>query len=298
MVLLVLTIAAAYVISSLNRENQLSTSSASIENDTWNPAKIQFQAATDSKLPQSQPTPIPKPSKSPVKPVQPQVVATSPISQETTPNPPAKPATAKFQTTSAFNQYQPRYEVILADSSNYGDRFATDAYGTPVTNQPIIVLHETSASATSAINTFRTYHTDESKQVSYHALITLDGKIIYIVPPEKRAYGAGNSVFAGVNGEETVKTNPTLAPSVNNFAYHVSLETPADAWNAYKSRTHGGYTEEQYQALAWLIAQSNVPDDRITTHQLVDRSGTRIDPRSFDFERFFNVLHQFRQAIA
>lgn len=189
--------------------------------------------------------------------------------------------------------YRPRYQIAWAHPLNYGDRFVTDIYGKPVHNQPIIVLHETVYSAASAINTFRTPHQQDDKQVSYHTLIGLDGTVIYIVPPEKRAFGAANSVFIGSHGAETVKTHPNLASSVNNFAYHVSLETPADGRN--RARRHNGYTQAQYQSLAWLIAQSKVPDARITTHKAVDRSNSRIDPRSFDRRKFLTLLHAYRR---
>ncbi|NHC36074.1 peptidoglycan recognition protein family protein [Scytonema millei] len=188
--------------------------------------------------------------------------------------------------------YKPRYQIAWAHPLNYGDRFATDIYGKPVYNKPIIVLHETVYSAASAINTFRTPHQQDDKQVSYHTLIGLDGTVIYIVPPEKRAFGAANSVFIGSNGAETVKTHPSLASSVNNFAYHVSLETPADGRD--RDRRHSGYTQAQYKSLAWLIAQSKVPDARITTHKAVDRSGSRSDPRSFDRHKFLSLLHAYR----
>ena len=34
----------------------------------------------------------------------------------------------------------------------------------------------------------------------------------------------------------------------------------------------------QYLALAWLVAHTGVPDERITTHRAIDQSGSRIDP--------------------
>lgn len=189
--------------------------------------------------------------------------------------------------------YRPKYEIAWAHPSNYGERFSQDISGVPISNQPIIVLHETVNSASSAINFFQTPHADENKQASYHTLIKLDGTILYIIPPEKRAFGAANSVFDGPNGPETVKTHPKFPPSVNNFAYHTAFETPLDGRN--HAQIHSGYTDAQYHSLAWLIAQSNVPDNRITTHQAVDRSGNRIDPRNFDFKRFLKLLHSYRQ---
>ncbi len=184
--------------------------------------------------------------------------------------------------------YTPREEIALAHPTNYGKRFVFDLYARPAYHEPIVVIHETVNSASSAINTFQTPHYDDSDQVSYHTLIKLNGEILYVVPPDHRAFGAGDSVFKGQNGSEAVKTNPDYPPSVNNFAYHVSLETPVDGHN--NNNTHSGYTRAQYQSLAWLVAKTGVPDYRITTHKAVDRSGLRKDPRSFDSSTFLRLL--------
>lgn len=203
--------------------------------------------------------------------------------------------TAKHQTTLAFEQSKPRYTAIAIHPSNYGDRQTVDVNGNTLSNSLIVVLHETTNSALSAINTFRTSHPNARNQVSYHALIALDGTIVYLVSPDKRAFGAGNSAFIGASGVETVKTNPNFASSVNNFAYHVSLETPVDGWGS--SGSHSGYTESQYKSLAWLLTLTDVPDNRITTHKDVDRSGSRFDPRSFDFDKLLTILRSYRQPI-
>jgi hypothetical protein len=187
--------------------------------------------------------------------------------------------------------YQPVEEIVLIDPSNYGDRFLYDLNGNPAAFDPIVVLHETVGSASSAINFFRTPHPRDADQASYHTLIRRNGNIVYLVPPDKRAFGAGNSVFVGTAGTEAVKTHPKFPASVNNFAYHLSLETPADGrGNGYR---HSGYTEAQYQSLAWLVSRTGVPNDRITTHRLVDRSQQRIDPRSFDASKFSRLLSQY-----
>lgn len=187
-----------------------------------------------------------------------------------------------------LNNYKPLESIAVADPTNYGERFLNDLYGKPAQYSPIVVIHETVGSAKSAINLFQTSHQLDSQQVSYHALIKRSGEVVYIVPPEMRAFGAGNSVFEGENGRESVKTSPEHPPSVNNFAYHVSLETPQDGNN--NRRRHSGYTQAQYQSLAWLVAKTGVPDSRITTHKAVDRSGQRGDPRSFDKQAFFRLL--------
>lgn len=210
---------------------------------------------------------------------------------EATP-PPVPQTSAEPVPQPADAVYNPREVVYLADPSNYGERYTQDAMGNYLSNQYIAVLHETVGSALSAINLFQTPHPLDDDQVSYHTLIAGDGTVIYIVPPEQRAFGAGNSAFQSVDGEETVVTNPNLPGSVNNFAYHISLETPPDGRNN-GATTHSGYTESQYRSLAWLLSRTSIPDDRITTHKAVDRSGMRLDPRSFELDRFYRLLHQY-----
>jgi hypothetical protein len=187
--------------------------------------------------------------------------------------------------------YNPREVIALAAASNYGDRYIKDLSGNPTNISPIIVLHETVGSTNSVINFFQEFHTDEDNQASYHTLIAIDGTIIYFVPPDKRAFGAGNSVFVSSFKTESVQTNPRYPSSVNNFAYHISLETPEDGMN--NEYTHSGYTDTQYRSLAWLVAKTDVPLERITTHKIVDRSGSRIDPRSFNFNFFQKLLSEY-----
>lgn len=186
----------------------------------------------------------------------------------------------------------PQQTTALADATNYGNRYLQDAFGQPVHNGLLVVLHETVISANAAVQLFQTPHPKDEDQASYHALINAAGTIIYLVPPNKRAFGAGNSVFMGTNGAESVQTNPKLTSSVNNFAYHISLETPLDGEN--DNNAHSGYTEAQYQSLAWLVNQTGVKDERITTHYAVDRTSKRKDPRSFDFKKFFELVHNPR----
>ncbi|MEM9264590.1 MAG: peptidoglycan recognition family protein [Cyanobacteria bacterium P01_F01_bin.13] len=231
----------------------------------------------------------------------PPVVAAStaaPEVVETVPSATSKPVEHGFMYADdrSRTSYTPAERIALADPSNYGERYTVDAYGQPLTNEYLAVLHETVWSASSAINTFQTYHPRDEDQASYHTIIDLDGTVIYIVPPDKRAYGAGNSVFDGPNGPETVVTNPELSASVNNFAYHISLVTPSDGQD--NAPTHSGYTDAQYKSLAWLMARTTIPEERIITHAMVDRSGDRQDPRSFNWPHFLEYLHQYpsRQA--
>ncbi len=202
------------------------------------------------------------------------------------PHPPAPDAIADPNCLAKIQA--PRWLNIPADPSNYGERFGQDAFGRPVTNAYLIVLHETVNSGSSAINMFQTAHPRDEDQLSYHDLILRDGTIVHLVPWEKRAYGAGNSEFRG----EAVQTNPKLPSSVNNFTLHFSLETPPDGNNNRPS--HSGYTAAQYRSLAWLVAQTGITDDRITTHKAVDRASGKQDPRSFNGRQFLTLVQQFR----
>jgi hypothetical protein len=183
-----------------------------------------------------------------------------------------------------FAPVQPREEVALAHPTNFGERYLQGIDGQVASNRPIVVLHETVGAGWQTVRAFQTPHPRDEDQVSYHTLIKLDGTIFYLVPPDKRAFGAGNSIFAG----ESVKTNRLYPSSVNNFAYHISFESPPDG--RHNGNVHSGYTDAQYRSAAWLVSKTGVPDERITTHKAVDRSGTRRDPRSFERERFFQLL--------
>ena len=173
-----------------------------------------------------------------------------------------------------------RMQRLRIDPSNYGPRLARDAYGHPIPNTPqMVVLHETVYGLSSAINTFTTHHPDDADQVSYHMLIGEKGQIVQALDPARRAFGAGYSAFRG----RWAVTNPAMAGSVNNFALHLSLETPIDGEN--EASGHSGYTTAQYDAMAVVLAdwmrRFHIPPDAITTHRHVDLGLERADPRSF-----------------
>ena len=172
---------------------------------------------------------------------------------------------------------------VRVDPSNFGERFGRDAFGHAVDPTPrLVVLHETVYGLNSAIHTFRTPHPNDEDQVSYHALIGEDGQVIELLDPSKRAFGAGNSAFNG----EWVVTNPKVGGSINNFALHVSLETPLDGEN--DNPGHSGYSSAQYDSLAALLAdwmgRYPIKLENITTHQAIDLGGERSDPRSFNWQ--------------
>lgn len=173
-------------------------------------------------------------------------------------------------------------EVVSIDESNYGKRYRVDPWKQIINPKPrLVVLHETSNSLSSAINTFKTHHPNDNDQVSYHTLIGRSGEVVDVVDPLMRAYGAGFSAFLG----EWAVTNPDFMGSVNNFSLHLSLETPADGYLG--GRTHSGYTSQQYDALALVLddwmTRFEIAPEAITTHEHVDLGGERGDPRSFDW---------------
>ncbi|WP_216903052.1 peptidoglycan recognition family protein [Synechococcus sp. CCY 9618] len=177
-----------------------------------------------------------------------------------------------------------RYDTrrLRIDPSNYGERFRRDAFGRPVDPTPqVVVLHETVYGIDSAVNTFMTPHPRDEDQVSYHTLIGLDGQVVEALDPSKRAFGSGNSAFDG----RWVVTNPEVGGSINNFALHLSLETPIDGED--DAPAHSGYTSAQYDAMAIVLARwmrrYGIPAGHITTHRHVDLGGERMDPRSFDW---------------
>lgn len=175
--------------------------------------------------------------------------------------------------------------VSPADPSNFGPRLAADWQGRPVRRSPaLIVLHETVVDESSALALFQRPHSDDGQQVSYHVVIGRDGRRIRVVPDAQRAFGAGDSDLGGM----AVQLKPGLQPSVNNIALHVSLVSPPDGADGER-RSHSGYTEAQYRSLASQIAQwqalYGIQASLVVTHQEVDRSGSRHDPRSFDWRR-------------
>ena len=211
--------------------------------------------------------------------------------------PPAKPAWASpLQPSCSIQDFAQRQHLqallmalrtapktVRVDPTNFGERFRRDAFGRAVDPTPrLVVLHETVYGLRSAIHTFTTAHPNDEDQVSYHALIGEDGEVVQLLDPSKRAFGAGNSAFNG----QWVVTNPKVGGSVNNFALHVSLETPLDGEN--DNAGHSGYSSAQYDSLAALLAdwmgRYPITLETITTHRAVDLGGERSDPRSFNWQ--------------
>lgn len=183
-------------------------------------------------------------------------------------------------------------QAAPADPSNYGERQPRNWKGAAVPHTPsLIVLHETVVDEPTALALFQRHQSDDFKQASYHVLIARDGRRIRLVADDRRAFGAGDSDFQGM----AVQLRPAIPASVNNIALHVSLVSPADGADGERSG-HSGYTRHQYTSLARQVAlwQSlyAIPSSRVVTHQEVDRSGSRRDPRSFNWKVLAGELQQ------
>ena len=87
--------------------------------------------------------------------------------------------------------------------------------------------------------------------------------------------------------------------SFPNFDIHphsIAQHDEEEYLKMHNGDNHSGYTEAQYQSLVWLVAKTDVQLERITTHKIVDRSGSRIDPRSFNFNLFQKLLSEYSRV--
>jgi N-acetylmuramoyl-L-alanine amidase len=220
----------------------------------------------------------PRPPRRPPPPAPEQAVWTSPLGQACGAVDPA----LRARLTRQLAALPARTQRLRIHPTNYGERHDRDAFGNPLDPTPrLVVLHETVYGLRSAVNTFLTPHPRDDDQVSYHVLVGEKGEIVETVDPSKRAFGAGNSAFRG----QWAVTNPKVGGSVNNFALHLSLETPLDGEN--EGGSHSGYSAAQYDAMAVVLAdwmrRFPISAQAITTHRHVDLAGERADPRSFNW---------------
>jgi len=140
----------------------------------------------------------------------------------------------------------------------------------------LFVIHETNID----IETSLLLHNDPEYFGSYHAVIDRVGMIHYLVPPEAKAFAAADSVFVNL----TTGVEEQINGSVDDFAYHVALETPPDGVK-FNYSTHTGYTTQQYNSLAWLAHSTGVQRERIVTHGDIRRPVTT-EPRCFNMDYF------------
>lgn len=144
----------------------------------------------------------------------------------------------------------------------------------------IFVLHETGID----VETLEDYMADGEFLGSYHAVITIQGNIIYFTPPDMKAFAASDSIFEDPETNELESING----SVDDFAYHCALETPESGRDP-SIQIHAGYSRQQYKALAWLLKATGINLNRFVKHGEL-KSVPSNEPRCFNMEYFMNVL--------
>ena len=149
------------------------------------------------------------------------------------------------------------YEFI--PSPNFGERPANVVINT-------IVLHATVEPTTEGtIGIFL----NRARQVSAHFVVGRDGRVVQMVPLEKRAWHAGVSTWDGMK-------------DINNVSVGIEMVNLNDGKDPYP--------DAQYQAVAGIIrfvrSRYAVPDNNIVSHEQVALPhGRKNDPLGFDFDR-------------
>jgi N-acetyl-anhydromuramyl-L-alanine amidase AmpD len=146
----------------------------------------------------------------------------------------------------------------------------------------LVVIHETYINLEQSLD----LHSDPDYIASYHAVIERGGEIYYLVPPDKKAFAARNSSFINPVTQEVEQ----IEGSVDDFAYHIALETPLDGRDSSK-KVHSGYTYEQYNSLAWLIRATGVELNRLTTHgDISQSSNSKPEPRCLNLDFLMDTI--------
>ena len=129
-----------------------------------------------------------------------------------------------------------------------------------------IVLHSTVEPTTEG--TMNIFLSPE-KAVSSHFVVGRDGRVVQMVPVEKRAWHAGTSALEGVG-------------KVNDFSVGIEMVNLNDGKDPY--------SPEQMEAVAGIVrlirSRYDVSDARIVSHaEVALPAGRKSDPVGFDFEK-------------
>jgi N-acetylmuramoyl-L-alanine amidase len=141
-----------------------------------------------------------------------------------------------------------------------------------------VVLHSTVVPTTEG--TVRIF-LDPKREVSAHFVVGKDGQIIQMVPIEKRAWHAGESVLEG-------------RPRVNEFSVGIEMVNLNDG--------NDPYTDAQMNAVAGIVrflrSRYDIPDSRIVSHeQIALPAGRKSDPAGFDFSRLYALCREYESRI-
>ena len=133
-----------------------------------------------------------------------------------------------------------------------------------------IVLHSTVVPTTE--DTVKIF-LDPKRQVSAHFVVGKNGQVIQMVPVEKRAWHAGESVLEG-------------KPRVNEYSVGIEMVNLNDGIDPY--------SDAQMYAVAGIVrllrSRYVIPDSRIVSHEKIALpAGRKSDPLNFDFSRLFQL---------
>lgn len=129
-----------------------------------------------------------------------------------------------------------------------------------------IVLHSTVAPT---IEETAAIFLDPKSKVSAHYVVGKNGRVVQMVPIERRAWHAGISELEG-------------APHVNDYSVGIEMVNRNDGIDPYP--------DAQIEAVAGIIrllrSRFNIPDSRIVSHaQIALPFGRKSDPVGFDFDK-------------
>jgi N-acetyl-anhydromuramyl-L-alanine amidase AmpD len=122
---------------------------------------------------------------------------------------------------------------------------------------------------------------DPARKVSAHFVVGKDGRVVQMVPVEKRAWHAGVSVLDGV-------------PSVNDYSVGIEIVNLNDGKDPFP--------DAQLQAVAGILrllrSRYAIPDARIVSHaQIALPPGRKSDPLGLDFDKIRTLAREDASAI-
>jgi N-acetyl-anhydromuramyl-L-alanine amidase AmpD len=114
---------------------------------------------------------------------------------------------------------------------------------------------------------------DPARKISAHYVVDKQGRVVQMVPVEKRAWHAGESVLEGV-------------PRVNDYSVGIEIVNRNDGRDPYP--------DAQIEAVAGIVrllrAHYPIPDSRIVSHaQVAMPPDRKSDPLNLDFRRVLDL---------
>lgn len=137
-----------------------------------------------------------------------------------------------------------------------------------------IVLH---ADASARVESSLDWCRRAESQVSYHVLIGRNGVVYCLVHPDRKAWHAGASAFAGQD-------------NCNAYSVGVCLSNRNDGVEPYPAAQRGAAAD----VLALLMLHYGIPAERVTTHAAVATpAGRKSDPKGLAVEELLaQVQHR------